>query len=609
LGFEPVEYDHPLLEPILKNTFGVCLAEGTQVYLADGSSKPIENVEVGDKILAIDQKGLVTTDYVVHKYDNGIQDVYQIVLASGRVIEATQDHRFLVNGTWRSVAQLNVGDLLAVPRNMRSDVFTLSYNVDKLRLLGYYLANGWYRGGSVEWCSKNEVLLRDFIERVTRSFPSDKIYAISCVRGVTRYLVTKKDELRVSQYHAPSQFGQWLISLGLRGKDAHNKSIPKFIFSLNDDCKAEFLAALFDCDGCVTAKTVTYKTVSRQLAVEIQKLLLLLGINSVIYLSKYTTQRNGDGEAYTVIIYDMERFYNKIGRLMISGKFSKMPDGIKRENGCIPREVIKPVVTTIKKERKVSSVANMIGVDRHVFTRKHNYIKRYVVAKLYKVIKDKCLEFALNLNWDKVKAINYVGKKRVYDLSTQTYHNFIANGIVAHNCIYQEQIMEIARVLAGYTMSDADELRKAVGKKKAEIIAKHKEKFIEGCAINGIDLDTAEKIYEKIETFGRYGFNRCIDGDELVLTTNGKHLPIKDIKPGTKLWSVNEAGKLVENEVVELIFSGIQDVYEVILDNGRSVVCTLNHKFLTSRGQFEKIGDIGVGGEILECFPQQKSLI
>ena len=74
--------------------------------------------------------------------------------------------------------------------------------------------------------------------------------------------------------------------------------------------------------------------------------------------------------------------------------------------------------------------------------------------------------------------------------------------------IYQEQVMQIARDLAGFTMAEADVLRKAMGKKKADLLAEQKEKFIRGCLANNIDNNMAEKLFTFIEPFAGYGFNR-----------------------------------------------------------------------------------------------------
>ncbi|RLB86166.1 MAG: DNA polymerase III subunit alpha, partial [Deltaproteobacteria bacterium] len=74
--------------------------------------------------------------------------------------------------------------------------------------------------------------------------------------------------------------------------------------------------------------------------------------------------------------------------------------------------------------------------------------------------------------------------------------------------LYQEQVMRIAQSLADYSLAEADELRKAIGKKKPEVMAKHRERFVEGSVKNGVDRETAERLFELIEKFGGYGFNK-----------------------------------------------------------------------------------------------------
>lgn len=74
--------------------------------------------------------------------------------------------------------------------------------------------------------------------------------------------------------------------------------------------------------------------------------------------------------------------------------------------------------------------------------------------------------------------------------------------------LYQEQIMQLARVLAGYSLAEADFLRKAMGKKIPEEMAKQKTRFLEGTKQQGIDISIAEEIFSQMETFARYGFNR-----------------------------------------------------------------------------------------------------
>ena len=74
--------------------------------------------------------------------------------------------------------------------------------------------------------------------------------------------------------------------------------------------------------------------------------------------------------------------------------------------------------------------------------------------------------------------------------------------------IYQEQVMQMARDLAGFTMGEADVLRKAMGKKIVKLLEEQKEKFIDGCVKNGIPSELAKTIFSFIEPFAGYGFNR-----------------------------------------------------------------------------------------------------
>jgi len=74
--------------------------------------------------------------------------------------------------------------------------------------------------------------------------------------------------------------------------------------------------------------------------------------------------------------------------------------------------------------------------------------------------------------------------------------------------LYQEQVMQIAQVLAGYSLGGADLLRRAMGKKKPEEMAKQRAVFAEGAEKNGIDAELAMKIFDLVEKFAGYGFNK-----------------------------------------------------------------------------------------------------
>ena len=95
------------------------------------------------------------------------------------------------------------------------------------------------------------------------------------------------------------------------------------------------------------------------------------------------------------------------------------------------------------------------------------------------------------------KEIDYLDDS-LKNILTETY------GII----IYQEQVMQIAVTMAGYTLGEADILRRAMSKKKEEILLKEKEKFITGSIKNGYSKEIAEKVYNLILKFANYGFNK-----------------------------------------------------------------------------------------------------
>lgn len=117
--------------------------------------------------------------------------------------------------------------------------------------------------------------------------------------------------------------------------------------------------------------------------------------------------------------------------------------------------------------------------------------------------------------------------------------------------VYQEQIIQTAVQLAGYKPGEADEIRKAVGKKIKEKIEAHRTKFVKGAVANGIDQSVAEAIYKDIEYFARYGFNKAHAANYAVLTCQTAflkaHYPIEYMTAllTTEIGNLEKIGQLV----------------------------------------------------------------
>ena len=161
--------------------------------------------------------------------------------------------------------------------------------------------------------------------------------------------------------------------------------------------------------------------------------------------------------------------------------------------------------------------------------------------------------------------------------------------------VFQENIMKVAQELAGFTGGQADTLRKAVGKKIPELLQQQKELFIKGCGKNGIDKGIAEEIFKQIDYFAGYGFNRCLAGDTTVLNkVDGKIYTLEELANQKKEVKLNSYmdGKIVEDNAVEVFETGEKEIYEIRLNNGMVVKCTLDHKFYCADGRPHTVREI-----------------
>jgi DNA polymerase-3 subunit alpha len=145
--------------------------------------------------------------------------------------------------------------------------------------------------------------------------------------------------------------------------------------------------------------------------------------------------------------------------------------------------------------------------------------------------------------------------------------------------VYQEQIMQIASEMAGFTMGEADILRRAMGKKDRELMAKQREKFLGGCRERGTTAARAERVWELMEKFAGYGFNKCLSGDTPIEMADGSRKPITEIDDGDMV--LTKDGPFRARRVRP---SGSRQLGRLELANGMAVRCTPDHPIFTQRG-------------------------
>jgi DNA polymerase-3 subunit alpha len=165
--------------------------------------------------------------------------------------------------------------------------------------------------------------------------------------------------------------------------------------------------------------------------------------------------------------------------------------------------------------------------------------------------------------------------KITYDHPAMEKHLRETYGIM----VYQEQVMQIAGEMAGFSMGEADILRRAMGKKDREMMATQRTKFIAGCKANRIDEKKAEKVFDLMEKFAGYGFNKCLAADTLVQMADGTQKPITEIESGDLVLTKDGPYRTLAVRP-----SGIRPVRRLTLANGMMIRCTADHPVFTQRG-------------------------
>lgn len=114
----------------------------------------------------------------------------------------------------------------------------------------------------------------------------------------------------------------------------------------------------------------------------------------------------------------------------------------------------------------------------------------------------------VHFGYGRIRSITPMGTRRVYDLSVNNVHSFVVNGCVVANC-FQEQIMELCKKLGGLSLVEADDVRKAMVKKKYEALHKYHERFTPYYMEHfGVTHDYAESVWEAIDKASTYLFNK-----------------------------------------------------------------------------------------------------
>ena len=460
---------------MVKLTAVSCLAEGTLIFTNPGIPKPIESIEVGDVVYGIDENMRLVPARVLRVFDNGVKPVYE-VRTRRRSIYATEDHLFLVlrkpkTVYWRLTeegvkifeerrhelgltqkelaSRVGISEALYIyfkkgRRRLDEKTIRKIAGILGLKNINRYLCDRWVKvkwsNQYFEWVPLSNLREGDIIVTVgelpeTRDVPKipkltikGKTIPISedfmrllgmflgdgyaRKKGEIAFFITKDSELRekystliervlglkthqkdprqINIYSA--EFVKWLEKVGFKFK-ALEKEIPEFIFKLPKNLKLAFISGFLDADGSVSKEsTVIFESPNKKLIEQLRMLCISIGLRTS---NIYTRTKD-------VSIFNGYRTYHyknrRLWRFDLSGRNM--------------RELLSPL-----KEEFIRRLGRKAKLDFSLDA-----------LKLGVKIDPK-------LVLDRVWSIRYIGERHVYDLTVEGIHNYVANGIIVHNCL------------------------------------------------------------------------------------------------------------------------------------------------------------------------------
>ncbi|WP_445009901.1 replicative DNA helicase [Vreelandella stevensii] len=426
-----------------------CVTGDTRVMLATGERLPIGDL-VGQTpdVISLGEDGKLrrsTTDLV---WSVGTKPVFEICLASGRRIRATARHRLKALWDWKTVAELKVGDRIALARQLAQPEHPVVWEEHALILLAHLLGDGSYvKGQPLRYTTASEAN-SDVVKRCAEQFGSTVTRHAG--RGNWHQLVIAGNGNR---WHAQG-VGAWLKSLGIFGQRSAEKYIPGDIFRLSNQQLALFMRHLWATDGSITTDKngrtrVYFSTVSRRLIDDVSALLLRFGIVTRI---RHVVSGEGSGW-YTADVSgsdQQQRFAQNIGAFghqVASLAPLKAASVVANTNiDTLPQEVFEHVKQAMLAKgvshRKMAAMRGTSygGSSHFSFAPSRETLGSYADA-----LGDVALAqiASSDLFWDQIVEIRPCGEEEVFDLTVPGDACWLADGIVSHNSGAIEQDADV----------------------------------------------------------------------------------------------------------------------------------------------------------------------
>ncbi|HSH61085.1 MAG TPA: replicative DNA helicase [Acidimicrobiales bacterium] len=374
-----------------------CMPAATRLTRADTG----EEVSLGELVLSqeqplvwsLDDSWRLTPQRLTRTFPSGVRPVFRLRLRSGYGVDATANHPFRTVKGWTRLDQLEVGDFLAVPRRLPAPLEERRWDEDEIVLLAHLLGDGSV-GPGVKYATSDPANKAAVEEAALRRFGIE--VSGSKVKNTWQLRLPSPYRLTHGRHHPVRN---WLEPLGLWGARAHDKFVPEEVFGIGEDQVRLFLRHLWATDGSITLTrngrgnyvTIYYASTSHRLSNDVRRLLLRLGIRSRLSRGRKVGYRDG----WNVGVEGSEnltRFLNLMGCHGQRGE-------------CVPEAL-----------RILADIGKNPNLDDGELT-------DLATSDVF---------------WDEIVEVVALGPMPTFDATVEGTHNFIADGVIAHNSIEQD---------------------------------------------------------------------------------------------------------------------------------------------------------------------------
>jgi replicative DNA helicase len=432
-----------------------CLAGDTPIYLPDsGTYVPIRDLvgKSGFRVLALDEGWWrMFPKKVTRAFATGRKPVYRMTTKLGRNVRATANHQFLTIEGWRRLDALKPGDRVALPRFLQGpDEDTMSRA--ELGLLGHLIGDGCTLPTHAIQYTTNDPTLAETVATLAKEVFGDAVRPR--IHPERSWIQVYLPPTRHLTHGVRNPVRVWLEELGAFGLRSYEKYVPAKVFSQSPLGIAIFLRHLWATDGCVRLTedhyaAVYYASSSERLAIDVQSLLLRIGINAT--LSRHS-QRGKGRDQFHVHVSGREEILTFLGLVGVIGKEKLLHKVLvleylsskeaKTNRDVIPaaiwRAAVLPAMQAIgMTRREMQTGLGMAYAGAGIF---HQNLSRARTARLSAVVRSDELDMlsTSDVYWDAIRTVEPDGEDDVFDLTVEDFHNFIAGNIVAHNSIEQD---------------------------------------------------------------------------------------------------------------------------------------------------------------------------